>query len=66
MKSVQKMIMTMANGTFDTLMSVNLQGIVLPEFVNDRVVDVVQGVRMFDSLTCHYDVIYLFIFVGIF
>ena len=56
MKSVQKLIMTTENGTLNMLMSVNLQDILLPEFViNRRVVNGVQGARIFDSPLCHYN-----------
>ena len=55
--SKEKKITTTINGTFDTLLSVNLSDISLPEFVNGRTVDGVEA-RLFDSHTCRYDIIF--------
>ena len=60
MKSNVKSVTTTANGTFDTLMSVSLRDIVIPEFVNGRIVivDGVPGARMFNKPSCRYDIIF--------
>jgi len=49
-------VTTTANGTFDTLRSVWLEVIRLPEFANNKCIKGVQA-KIFDSPTCCYDVI---------
>lgn len=58
MKSNMKLVTITANGTFNTLMSISLRDIAIPEFVNRRIVDGVPGVRMFNKPLCRYDIIF--------
>ena len=49
--SNRKRITTTINGSFDTSLSVQLNDISLPEFVNGRIIDGIEA-RLFDSPTC--------------
>ena len=51
-------IMTTANGSFETLESVSLNLIKLPEFVNGSIVDRINDARLFDSPNTKYDIIF--------
>jgi transposase InsO family protein len=55
--SNQKRITTTINGSFDTSLSVQLNDISLPEFVNGRIIDGIEA-RLFDSPSCRYDIIF--------
>ena len=58
MQYQRKIVMMTAKGQFDTSLSVNMKSIVLPDFVNGRIVDLLTDAQVFDSQHYQYNIIF--------